>query len=1055
MLLIRALCLAAIWSLLGDSLLGQSTEFVVSGFASGIAVYRVNSANGTLTPVQGSPFSVPGGTRVASDPQGRFVFATNESSNSVYAYSLNSSTGALTSVPGSPFPAGTNPSQVVVHPSGKFVYVSNTTSLNVSGYQLNANGSLTALPGSPYNTNISGFAIAIDPAGLNAIVVSNYGTIAVLPINQSTGALTLASGSPFSAGANLASVAVHPSGKFVYVADAAGNQILGYAFNSQSGQLTAVPGSPYQTGVYPHWVSMTPNGLFAYFANTHGHDVSGYSINQTTGALTQLTSSPYAAGDAPASLAIDPAGQFAYETNDVSVDVWAYTINQQTGALTAAGTPLPVGSFPDSVIVVSPTQPVTPVVIPNQGGNTGNVTVQVTGSGFETGASVMLTGPGAAIVGTATSVSSSSFLTTTFTMVGAPPGPRTVVVTNPDNTLVSLPAGFTIEQGGAAVLSMEIIGRNQIRVGQSQTFYLVVSNSGNVDGLVDFESDAVNASIRRATADIAGGPLVCSFGTPPVDVIGAGSMRPYQGTCQTAAGGCGQVFNDSAQDDSDNGCADALNDFINAKARLAFFNNALAYWLSLKLQLEMQLAATNCVESPDACQDLMAQIGDAQTQISYFMPLVAAAQATYNAALDALLACLGTPPSSSQSLSSPVQVGSPLSASLSLCGVSSLDPNDKVGPLGSGGSRFIGSASPAYYAIYFDNQPTATAPAQVVASIDSLDSNLDPTTLALGLITFANQVVIPPSIPLSLNPFMTIVDLRPTTSLLVQINASLTSSGVLTLNFNSVDPTTGLPLTDPTVGFLPPGAEGSVFFTVLPKSTVTTGTVIQNTATVVFDANAPISTPTWTNTIDNTPPVSHVSALPAQSGAIFAVQWSGTDIGSGIGTFTIYVSDNGSPFTPWLTQTTATSSTYNGQVGHTYGFYSIAQDLVGNIEPAKTAAETTTQVTQASAVPSAEISVTASGLAYSRVSQTFNGTVTIQNIGSTIIYGPFEVVFTALTGSVTIANATGTYNGSSYLTVPNVGSLAPGQSAAISVQFSNPSNGTINFTPVIYSGSIN
>jgi hypothetical protein len=125
------------------------------------------------------------------------------------------------------------------------------------------------------------------------------------------------------------------------------------------------------------------------------------------------------------------------------------------------------------------------------------------------------------------------------------------------------------------------------------------------------------------------------------------------------------------------------------------------------------------------------------------------------------------------------------------------------------------------------------------------------------------------------------------------------------------------------------------------------------------------------------------------------------------------------------------------------------------MEPAKTSAEATTQVTQASPVPSGEMLVTASGLAYSRVTQTFNGTVTIQNIGSSAIYGPFEVVFTAVTGGVTLATATGTYNGSAYLSVPGVTSLAPGQSSTVNVQFKNPSNAKISFTPVIYSGGLN
>jgi len=74
------------------------------------------------------------------------------------------------------------------------------------------------------------------------------------------------------------------------------------------------------------------------------------------------------------------------------------------------------------------------------------------------------------------------------------------------------------------------------------------------------------------------------------------------------------------------------------------------------------------------------------------------------------------------------------------------------------------------------------------------------------------------------------------------------------------------------------------------------------------------------------------------------VSWSGTDVGSGVANYTVYVSDDGAPFAPWLERTPATSATFTGQMGHTYRFLSIAEDRVGNAEPPKTLAEATTQV---------------------------------------------------------------------------------------------------------------
>jgi hypothetical protein len=102
-----------------------------------------------------------------------------------------------------------------------------------------------------------------------------------------------------------------------------------------------------------------------------------------------------------------------------------------------------------------------------------------------------------------------------------------------------------------------------------------------------------------------------------------------------------------------------------------------------------------------------------------------------------------------------------------------------------------------------------------------------------------------------------------------------------------------------------------------------------------------------------------------------------------------------------------------------------------------------------------KVTVTASGLAYSRVSQTFNGTLTLHNIGDSSISGPMQVVLFGINAGVALTNATNELSGTPYITLPNVAGLAAGRSAAVSVQFKKSSNSTINFTPVVYSGSIN
>jgi hypothetical protein len=83
------------------------------------------------------------------------------------------------------------------------------------------------------------------------------------------------------------------------------------------------------------------------------------------------------------------------------------------------------------------------------------------------------------------------------------------------------------------------------------------------------------------------------------------------------------------------------------------------------------------------------------------------------------------------------------------------------------------------------------------------------------------------------------------------------------------------------------------------------------------------------------------------------------------------------------------------------------------------------------------------------------GTVTITNTCGALISGPLQVVFFGLPATVTLVNATNNLSGTPYVTVPATAGIAPGQSVTVAVQFSNPSNATINLSPEIYSGSLN
>ncbi|TFW32877.1 Ig-like domain-containing protein [Massilia horti] len=101
----------------------------------------------------------------------------------------------------------------------------------------------------------------------------------------------------------------------------------------------------------------------------------------------------------------------------------------------------------------------------------------------------------------------------------------------------------------------------------------------------------------------------------------------------------------------------------------------------------------------------------------------------------------------------------------------------------------------------------------------------------------------------------------------------------------------------------------------------------------------------------------------------------------------------------------------------------------------------------------ASFEVTSVGPVYNRTTQKFSVTYTLTNKTAAAISGPVNVEFAGLTSGVSIDNASGTHNGAQYVTFAN-GALAPGQTATVTVIFSNPSKGPIGYNAIIYSGTL-
>ncbi len=285
-----------------------------------------------------------------------------------------------------------------------------------------------------------------------------------------------------------------------------------------------------------------------------------------------------------------------------------------------------------------------------------------------------------------------------------------------------------------------------------------------------------------------------------------------------------------------------------------------------------------------------------------------------------------------------------------------LDPEDKFGPTGFDPAgtprdqldRYIVSGTPLTYRVDFWNAENATGTICDVWAHDQLDSDLNWSTFGFTSVGFTNW-----TIPLDGAPsFEVYIDTRPDMNYTVRITGDYNpSTGNITLEYHTLDPISLETPEDPLAGFLPPIASNEIGwfeFTVQPDPGLTTGTKLENQAWVKFDTldffPAPPEGP-WVNTIDAGAPSSSISvSLVNETEMVCTFSGSDDSGGSGIKDYTIYLSDNGSAYQPALNHIKTSPATLHGVPGHTYTFYSIARDNVGNIESAPVSPDSTLTV---------------------------------------------------------------------------------------------------------------
>jgi 6-phosphogluconolactonase len=335
------------------------------------------NADGTLTPLGGSPYAAGGagtGSIVGSQgalqvtTDGRFLLAVDAGSNQISVLRVRGD-GSLHPVEGSPFSSGgIEPVSIAVH--GDLVFVANegtkTTSGNYSGFKLNDDGRLTPLSDSTVtlSTTANPGDILFNSTGRNLIGIE-VGTAdpSTFVIDSFVvghgGRLTPAAGSPFHAQAagpfGSEFSPANPSRLYVSNAHAgAGNGTVS-AFNvSRRGAVSSIGASPFADGqTAPCWVEISPDGRYLFAVNTGSTTISSYQV-QPDGSLAYMSSTGFASGKGirPFDARLDPSGHDLYVVDAALDAVSAFAVSGGTlTELPTSAFALPAGATPFGIVV--------------------------------------------------------------------------------------------------------------------------------------------------------------------------------------------------------------------------------------------------------------------------------------------------------------------------------------------------------------------------------------------------------------------------------------------------------------------------------------------------------------------------------------------------------------------------------------------------------------------------------------------------------------------------------------------------------------------------------
>lgn len=337
----------------------------VSGYRPEIAIFRLDTAAGTLTPVAKATDVGQEPSFLAWDPAGRFLFAVNETDpGRVRSFAIDRRTGGLTPL-NDVAAMGSITAHLSTDKTGRWLLVANYGDLKqgtIASFPIGPDGRLgAAIDTREFGIGAMAHYISSDPNNRFAFVPLKGGpAVAQLIFDAATGRMTPNTPPQVGAapGAGPRHLDFHPNGRFAYVINELDLTMTAFSYDAKSGllremqTLSTLPAAADRVGASAADVHVHRSGRFLYGSN-RGHDSIAIFRLADDGRMT-LAGHESRNIRRPRNFTIDPTGTLMLVANQDAANVTIFRIDQKTGTLEPVGAPTPVGPNPSFVGVLPP-----------------------------------------------------------------------------------------------------------------------------------------------------------------------------------------------------------------------------------------------------------------------------------------------------------------------------------------------------------------------------------------------------------------------------------------------------------------------------------------------------------------------------------------------------------------------------------------------------------------------------------------------------------------------------------------------------------------------------